>query len=226
MKPALYLIFLFLLYWSCSTENENNTSGEEITKNISEELVSNSEWLNNPDSYVISDSSLSVIVSEGTDFFNNPEDGSAVGTAPLLYRELGEDFVAYALVEPDFTSQWNAVSMMVYLDSLNWIKFAFESSDATGPSIVSVVTKGTSDDANGVVLNEIDRVWLAIIRKDNIYSMHWAINGEEYNLARLTKMPDYGPVKIGIEFQSPVGEKATHTLHYFHMEERTVENLR
>lgn len=64
------------------------------------------------------------------------------------------DFVATALVQPDFSSQWNAVALMVHIDDKNWIKFAFENSDATGPSIVSVVTKEVSDDANGMVISQ------------------------------------------------------------------------
>ncbi|MBT8220910.1 MAG: DUF1349 domain-containing protein, partial [Bacteroidia bacterium] len=122
--------------------------------------------------------------------------------------------------------QWNAVSLMVHIDSLHWIKFAFENSDATGPSIVTVVTNRTSDDANGVVLNEENQIWLALARKQNIYSMHWSIDGESYKMARLTSMPQIEDVSIGIEFQSPEGNKATHFLHSFEIEERTVDNLR
>jgi len=116
--------------------------------------------------------------------------------------------------------------MMVYLDSLNWIKFAFENSDATGPSIVTVVTKGTSDDTNGVILDSTSTVWLAIARKDNIYSMHWFTDGASFQMARLTSMTPHDSVKIGVEAQSPVGDSATHQVHYFELVEKTVENLR
>ena len=33
-------------------------------------------------------------------------------------------------------------------------------------------------------------------------------------------------VKIGIEFQSPVGESATHLVDYFELEKKTVDDLR
>ena len=113
-----------------------------------------------------------------------------MGSAPLLYRTVEGDFIAKALVQPDLSFQWNAVAFMVHIDSSNWIKFAFENSDATGSSIVTVVTKGTSDDANGVILNEQAQVWLAIAKKGNIYSMHWSKDGKDYKMARLTKMPE------------------------------------
>lgn len=193
---------------------------------MTEDIVSGLTWANDPLSFQITDSTLIVDVAKGTDFFYNPEDGSIVATAPFLHKKIKGDFVAKALVQPDFSAQWNAVALMVHIDSLNWIKFAFENSDATGPSIVTVVTKGTSDDANGVILEDQDRIWLAMARKNDIYSMHWSKDGKDYKMARLTAMPDSSEVKIGLEMQSPVGEKATHLLHFFEIENRTVDHLR
>jgi regulation of enolase protein 1 (concanavalin A-like superfamily) len=88
------------------------------------------------------------------------------------------------------------------------------------------VTKNVSDDANGVILSDQDEVWLKLIRKDNIYSMLWSLDNEDYKMARLTAMPDAESVKIGVEFQSPVGEEATHKLKYFGLKKRTVADLR
>jgi regulation of enolase protein 1 (concanavalin A-like superfamily) len=115
---------------------------------------------------------------------------------------------------------------MLYIDSLNWVKFAFENSDATGPSIVTVVTKGTSDDANGVVIHTADELWLAMVRKNHICAMHWSIDGENYHMARLTSIPVVNDIKIGVEAQSPVGTKAKHNVLYFSIEPITIDNLR
>lgn len=184
------------------------------------------KWMNEPKSFTSSNGSLKVVVEKGTDFFNNPEDKTITSTAPLLFKQIGGDFVATALLKPDFSSMWNAAALMVYIDNNNWIKFAFENSDATGPSIVSVVTKEVSDDANGVVLNDQNQVWLRLIRKENIYSMLWSLDGKVYKMARLTSLPAVDSVKIGIEFQCPVGPSASHEIAYFGIEERTVKDLR
>ena len=197
-----------------------------ISKNFSSEYLSQFTWLNPPLSHEIKDSSLSVTVGEGTDYFNNPEDGSITASAPFLNKEIQGDFVAKALVEPDFSSQWNAVALMVYLDSLHWIKFAFENSDATGPSMVSVVTRGTSDDANGAILKDQSRIWLALVRKGGLYSMHWSEDGEQYYMTRLTQLPNAETIQLGLEMQSPVGKEATHRIHFFEIEAKSVENLR
>ena len=228
MKTIFYSFIAAIAILSCDTAKKE--SGSECvsnpTHNISTKMLVAMEWLNALTSTELKDSTLWVTVSQGTDFFNNPEDGSIVRSAPFLHQRMQGDFVAKALVQPDFNSQWNAVALMVYLDSLNWIKFGFENSDATGPSIVSVVTKGSSDDANGVVSNDQEQLWLAIAKKDNNYSMHWSKDGKAFYMTRLTSMPEADTIQVGVEFQSPVGETATHTLHFFEVSNQSLENLR
>ncbi len=169
---------------------------------------------------------MSVTAPAKSDFFINPENAEVSASAPLFYQEIEGDFVATALVRPDFRDQWNAGALMVHIDEANWIKFAFERSDATGKSIVSVVTRGVSDDANGARLEAFDKVWLRLIRKGNNFAMHWSSDGETYVMARLAQMADAQRVKVGLEAQSPVGQAVTHEFLYFNIEEKTVQDLR
>ena len=230
--PKGKFLILMLLFLSCNqTENRSTPQTKELQLNnmisgISHENLADFKWLNEPSAFTLDNGTLTVVAKKGTDFFNNPVDSTITATAPLLYKEIKGDFVAKALVRPDFTSLWNAVALMVHIDDTTWIKFAFENSDATGKSIVSVVTNKYSDDANGVVLKDQDQIWLKLIRKDDIYSMHWSIDGEEYKMARLTAMPSADTVKIGIEAQCPVGESATHEIGYFEVVKTTVDDLR
>ena len=184
------------------------------------------QWLNEPEEFELIENLLRIKAVKGTDFFNNPEDGSITATAPFLYQEVTGDFVATALVKPDFASVWNAGVIMVHIDSTHWIKFAFEYSDATGKSIVSVVTNEVSDDANGVILSAYDKIWLRIIRKRDIYALHWSKDGKEYKMARLSSLPSVQTVKVGIEAQCPVGEAAIHEFLYFSVENKTIKDLR
>lgn len=229
-----FLLILVLIQISC--ENKGNQRSLKATemKNMQNNLLANItignsgnfKWLNEPKSFEIENGTLKVVAGKDTDFFNNPEDNKKTSTAPVLFKEINGDFVARALVRPDFTSLWNAVALMVHIDNDNWIKLAFENSDATGRSIVSVVTKNVSDDANGVILNEQDQIWLKLVRKDNIYSMLWSKNGKDFKMARLSTMPKVDTVKIGIEVQSPIGESASHEIDYFEIEQTTVKDVR
>jgi len=216
---------LLLIVFTCCAENQKENP-VRFSPNFKADMMERMQWMNPPESFEVKESTLQIVAREGSDFFNNPEDGTISQSAPFLYERVSGDFVATALVEPDFRAQWNAVGLMVHIDSLNWIKFAFENSDATGPGIVSVVTKNTSDDANGAMLSDVSRLWLAVVRKDDNYAMHWSLDGRNYKMARLTAMKPVSGVKIGIEAQSPVGVRATHRIHSFTVASRTVTDLR
>lgn len=228
----LIKILLVLFIISCNKKQSASLpdSGEFEINNMLAEITSENlgdlKWLNQPKSFTIKNNSLTVVVEKGSDFFNNPEDSTITSTAPVLYKQVSGDFVAKALVRPDFSSMWNAAAIMVHIDSNNWIKFAFENSDATGQSIVTVVTKNVSDDANGVILTNHEKVWLKLVRKGNIYSMLWSLDDKDYKMARLTAMPPVDPIKIGVEAQCPVGKSATHEILYFEVEKKTVADLR
>ena len=233
-----YLVFLlFLFCYSCGnpTPTESVDEVEKMTPllqadnlfiDLSPDNLQNWSWLNAPDKVEFADGAVSVQAAPGTDYFNDPETGQINGNAPVLYREVTGDFVATALVQPDFTDVWNAVALLMYQDSLHWIKFAYENSDATGPGVVSVVTREVSDDANGAVLENQPHVWLRLIRKGDLFAMHWSADGELYYMARLAKMPPMETVKLGIESQCPIGKGALHRLLYFSLEQRTVGDLR
>lgn len=197
-----------------------------ILTGMSRENLAGFKWMNDPVDFRFTDSTLQITPAEKSDFFNSPEDNTITATAPLLYQEVRGDFVATAVVKPDFASVWNAAALMVHIDSTNWIKFGFENSDATGKGIVSVVTKGTSDDSNGPILNDAESVWLRFIRKGDNYAMHWSKDGQAFKMARLSALPHADTVKIGMEAQCPAGRPATHAFLYFSLEQRTVKDLR
>lgn len=184
-------------------------------------------WMNRPDSFVISEGILKIVPPANSDFFVDPANGKVAVSAPYLYREMTGDFVATALVQPDFSAVWNAANLLVFQDSMHWAKLAFENSDATGPGIVTVVTNGLSDDSNGAVLNEQQEVWLKLMRKGDLFAMHWSANGRDFRMARLFALPPRELVKIGIAAQCPAGGRpVAHSLKWLSLETKTVEDLR
>ena len=225
-----YFAFILLCFSTCSDKapvQETDTSKnnlmhpkQNLLTDLSPDNFGDFRWMNRPQSISFQNHRLQVIAEEKTDFFNNPEDQSITTSAPFFYQEISGDFVATAQVKPDFESIWNACALMVYQDSTHWVKFAFENSDATGKSIVSVVTNETSDDANGAILNDQESIWLKIIRKGNIYALHWSVDGQEFKMARLSSLPDSDTVKVGLEAQCPAGKAAAHEFLYFSLEQK------
>ena len=220
-------LFMSNMLFSQSTKRNNGNAEEvNILREISRDSLGDLQWLNEPADFNITQGELTITAPKGSDFFISPEDSSITGTAPVLYRDIEGDFVAITSVSPDLSALWNAAGLLLVIDDNNWIKLVFEVSDATGPSIVSVTTRGVSDDANGVRLSSNSKIWLKLVRKGNNYSMHWSEDGKSYKMARLSALPAAESVIIGLEAQCPVGEKAVHTFHFFSIESKTVEDLR
>lgn len=225
--PAL--IYLSVLLAPVNLASQQTSPGQQpdnLLAGLSSGDLSGFQFMNPPESVQFLAHGIRVRAEKGTDFFVNPEDGSVQASAPFLYREVEGDFVATALVKPDFSSTWNACALMAYADSTHWIKFAFENSDATGKSIVTVVTDGISDDANGVILDRHESIWLKLIRKGDQYAMHWSEDGKEFVMARISTLPGNQSIRVGLEAQSPLGPAADHTFLFLDIEQVTVSNLR
>ena len=232
---ASIIIILLLAVASCQKKESDDTSNHyphemenagNLLKFMSDKDLHGFRWMNTPLGFEFKNGSLFINPGDKTDFFNDPASDAAVGTAPMLYKVMKGDFVATALAKPNFKDVWNACALMVHVDSLNWGKFCFENSDATGVSIVSVVTKDRSDDSNGPMLNEYSEVWMKVARKGNLFGFYWSLNGKEYKMARLFSLPDSLNVKMGMVAQCPAGKNVGHEFSYFSMEERTIEDMR
>lgn len=235
----LLSLYLCLFVWACNQAPQDQIKATPEDSSVTPQILANNtlasldkeslgefQWINPPKQFRLADSSLFITASKGSDYFNNPENGEISASAPYFYQELSGDFVLTTCIQPNFQDTWNAGSILLRQDSTYWIKFAFENSDATGPSIVSVVTREVSDDANGVVLNDADFIWLRMIKKDNLYSMLWSRDGQNYTMARLAAMPVQDTVQIGLEAQCPVGEPAEHRFWYYSLEKKRVKDLR
>ena len=69
--------------------------------------------------------------------------------------------------------------------------------------IVSVVTRGTSDDCNSETVDG-NTAWLRVARIDDTFAFHASDDGERWGLVRHFGLPT-SDVQIGFEVQSPTG---------------------
>jgi regulation of enolase protein 1 (concanavalin A-like superfamily) len=114
---------------------------------------------------------------------------------------------------------------MVRHDEAHWAKLCYEATDFGTHAVVSVVTNGLSDDANGVNL-DVDEVWLQVVRQDNVFALHYAIDQQNWRMVRYFSLPVPSKVRVGLVAQSPVGRGTMVDFSEFVVESRWVENLR
>lgn len=130
-----------------------------------------------------------------------------VNAAKLLFAPDG-DFTLSARVAVDFRATFDAGVLCLYDHDARWAKLCLEYSPAGQPMIVSVVTKGSSDDSNAVVLDGAS-VYLRIARLGQAYAFHFSTDGRRWQMVRLFQLDGVaaGPtLRAGFLVQSPRGD--------------------
>ncbi|MFB9276726.1 DUF1349 domain-containing protein [Cohnella cellulosilytica] len=182
------------------------------------------KWLNEAP-ITKQDNRIQIAAPEKTDFFINPENGDVKNNAPFLYAEVQGDFVLRAKVSHDFLSKYDGAALFVMDGEDRWAKLCYEYTDFNTYAVVSVVTDGVSDDANGV--NLMDKsVWLQIGRKGNAFAMHYSTDGVQYRMVRVFNLKAADTLKAGIVSQSPTGEGLISEFSDIQLEKTTMKNIR
>jgi regulation of enolase protein 1 (concanavalin A-like superfamily) len=151
-----------------------------------------------------------VLIEAGpqSDLFASPDDLEPSLNAPRLVGVPDSRFQLSALVEVEFGATFDAGVLLVWANERTWAKLCLEYSPAGQPMVVSVVTRGRSDDANSRDV-EGSGTWLRISNSTaGSYAFHAATDGVHWSLIRHFHL-DPGPddvVRIGFLAQSPTGE--------------------
>jgi regulation of enolase protein 1 (concanavalin A-like superfamily) len=142
-----------------------------------------------------------------TDLFVSPGDSTRRVNAPTFIGVPGPgDFQFSARVSVGFASKFDAGGLLLWHSETSFAKLCLEYSHAGQPMIVSVVTRGVSDDANSFTVAD-SRTWLRISRIDSSYAFHSSNDGQWWELIRVFAM-DSTPAthSLGLLAQSPTGE--------------------
>ncbi|MBO0869262.1 MAG: DUF1349 domain-containing protein [Micromonosporaceae bacterium] len=152
--------------------------------------------------------SLQVRSGARTDLFVDPGGEGVFLNAPrLVGMPPAGDFQLSARVSVDFASTFDAGVLLVWADDARWAKLCFEFSPAGEPTVVSVVTRRTSDDANAFTLTG-STVWLRISRLSRAYAFHASTDGRSWTFVRHFEIGS-DSARIGFESQSPKGTGCT-----------------
>ncbi|MGA7146902.1 MAG: DUF1349 domain-containing protein [Microbacterium sp.] len=175
---------------------------------------------------------LSADVVEGTatprsDLFADPAgDGAAqLNAVTLLGEPPAGDFTLEARVRMRFRDTFDAGVLLVWVDEHHWAKLCFEYSPDREPMVVSVVTRGVSDDANGFVVSG-EEVWLRVSRIGRALAFHASTDGSRWVFVRNFSIPGAEAARVGFEVQSPMGEGCDAEFTGIAFEQRTLADLR
>lgn len=164
-------------------------------------------WKNEP-SNSTSDAGQQISITSGadTDWFIDPAGGQGKNNAPIaLFVPPDPAFCLLARVTVGFAATYDAGTLFVYSDDALWAKLCFEFSPQQQPMIVSVVTRGASDDCNALVVGD-NSVYLRVYRRGEVFAFHYSLDGRYWHFVRYFTLGDLGQLWMGFSAQSPTGQ--------------------
>lgn len=164
-----------------------------------------------PGCWQIGPAAVTALAPPRTDLFLDPatDPGTAAQPLPDAPRLVGVptgDFRLSARVAVNFRSAFDAGVLVVHAGPDRWAKLCFERTPQGRPSVVTVVTRGESDDANAFETPD-SSVWLRVSRSGRAYAFHASTDGEWWRLVRYFRLGEPpGTAQVGFLVQSPTGD--------------------
>src|SRR5689334_14225162 len=174
-------------------------------------LPSPLRWQNDPQSWSLDgDNNLSVTAGQRTDWFLDPGGSVNVLNAPALLTTVQAPCMLKSRVTSTAAATFDAAVLTAYQSDDQWAKLCFELSPQGQLMIVSVVTKGTSDDCNSIPING-QSVYLRLSVLEKAYAFHYSLDGNVWDMVRYFTLGERTNLEIGFLSQSPTGEGCTST---------------
>jgi regulation of enolase protein 1 (concanavalin A-like superfamily) len=166
------------------------------------------QWQNQPlDWQAGPDDVLTILAGEHSDWFIDPAGNHAQDNAPsALFAPPDASFILSAKVAVDFAATFDAGVLRIRESDERWAKLCFEYSPQQQPMIVSVVTRGTSDDCNSVILDSRE-VYLRVALTPQTIAFHYSRDGAYWHLVRYFSLGNMAHLRAGFSAQSPTGRQ-------------------
>jgi uncharacterized protein len=162
-------------------------------------------WLSRPLDFEQAGGVLRIIAGPGTDWFVDPGGRPPSHDAPALAGPQTGPFRLSARVTVTFGATFDAGGLVVYADAGRWAKLCLERSPEGEATVVSVVTRGLSDDCTSESV-EGDSLWLRVSRLDSHFVFHVSRDGRRWRFVRHFALEAGDEPLIGFEAQCPTGD--------------------
>lgn len=185
------------------------------------------KWRQTPVAWATTpEDSLTITAGPTTDWFSDPAGAVNKADAPVaLFTPPEPSFRLSAQVTVDFAATFDAGVLFLYADADHWAKLCFEFSPQGEPMVVSVVTRGASDDCNSTVIVG-NTVYLRVNQQDKSTAFHYSTDGQWWHLVRYFTLGVDTPVQIGFSAQSPTGAGCQATFAAISYQPGAVRDLR
>jgi hypothetical protein len=171
------------------------------------------------------DAALRVAADARTDLFVSPDGSAPVLNAPRVVAAVEGDYLLSTRVSAALAATFDAGVLVVWVDERNWAKLCIELSPQGEPTIVSVVTRGVSDDCNSFAVAG-PSAWLRVARVADAYAFHASTEGASWQLVRHFALATPDDAAVGFLAQSPTGDGCSVTFAEIAFSRERLRDLR
>lgn len=165
------------------------------------------EERNGPVSWnVAGDGTLTINAPGDTNWFVSPRDLKTWDNASTLLIHPDPDFSLSAKVTQQAQSRWDAGALVLFVNKAVWAKLCLESPNGpNGLEVVSVVTRGESDDSYSVPVSGAS-LYMKVAKIGPAFGFYISTDGQKWKMIRAFRLGDGAGVKAGFLSQSPTGK--------------------
>ena len=168
------------------------------------------QWHDIPTAWQMTpDGGLSISAGAQTDCFIEPANAYAKDNAPCaLLTPPDPNFLLSAKVTVGFGAAFDAGTIQLRVTPTLWAKLCFEYSPQGQPMVVSVVTRGVSDDCNSQTIDG-STIYLRVARTPQTIAFHYSHDGHDWHFVRYFSLGAVDNIRVGFSAQAPTGESCT-----------------
>ena len=169
---------------------------------------------------------LTLTAGPRTDLFVDPQGAEPALNAPRQLTDLpAGDFQLSARVTVDHAATFDAGVLLLYANDRAWAKLCLERSPDGELLVVSVVTRGVSDDANAFAV-EGRTAWLRVSRLGRAFAFHGSTDGARWQFVRHFALEPTDGMQVGFVAQSPTGDGCTAVFDHVALRHERLGDLR
>ena len=177
--------------------------------------------------FTVTDHSVEIEALGGTNYFVSPDGSAPELNAPSLEVAMDSPvFVLQVKVTAALATIYDAGGLIIRAASGHWAKLVHELSALNDATIVSVVTRDTSDDCNSEEPNT-ESVYLRIHKDGNLVAFHWSLDGRFWKMVRIFALGSADEsFSVGLIAQAPLGQPCRVKFEEIATSSVRIENLR
>jgi regulation of enolase protein 1 (concanavalin A-like superfamily) len=153
-------------------------------------------WLNEPNDWSVSETTLRVATNEATDFWRETHYGFTRHSGHVFGQTVAGGFTASLRIRADYKSLYDQAGMMILLDEAHWVKAGIERSDGAA-QLSSVLTLGRSDWATALFQGDAADFRIRATVDRGVLRLQASTDGVRWPLLRLCPFPEAARYMVG-----------------------------